>query len=331
MTLLTTIMFIYFISYLSLYHYSFITTVTLTLKLFYLPITTMFFYSYKEEIDKKYLVITLLLYITIFLLSYILGIGQDAYITEEKKEGFKGLFNSVNEFSAIIITLLPISIKYLKEKKKYILALILIILICIIFMLTGTKVILGGLAVIIIFFLIEPTKKYYKVLDKKKKVITSIILLTILIITSYLITFTTPYKNAIIQMKFFKVENILSLEGINKVIFNDRFSFIPENHQRMKNSNIYEKLFGLKQEPTRKAVEIDLLDIFYQYGIIGLIIMISIIAYYIHKVKPKGIYLLTITLFLLISETSGHVLIYPAVSIYFSLMIYFQKKELSNK
>ena len=112
--LLTTIMFIYLISYLLYYKYSIIMSVSYAFKLFYLPFTTIFFINYKDNIDNKYIAVTLFLYIILFLLCYIFNLGNVIYEEEVKKEGFKGLFNSINELSAIAIILLPLTITTLK-------------------------------------------------------------------------------------------------------------------------------------------------------------------------------------------------------------------------
>lgn len=328
--LLTTILFIYFISYLFIYKYNVLNSISLTFKLFYLPLTTLFFYNYKEHIDNKYLSITLFSYIILFLLCYIFNLSHPVYEKGVEKEGFIGLFNSINEFSAILITLLPLVLYNLSRKKKYILCIILSILISIISMLTGTKVMLLGCIITFLYFLYTPFSYFFKMKDKPGKIKTVIILILIMGGTCFLITQTRAYKNAVIQAEFFKVKNIFSLKGINKVIFNDRFSFVEKNHKNYVKAPYYQKILGLKNYEKNKSVEIDLFDVFYQYGLIGLIVIISIILYYGYKSRLKGIYLLSTLLFLLISETSGHVLIYPAVSIYLGIIIYYNKEHLKN-
>ncbi len=325
--LLTTIMFIYFTSYLLYYKYSIINSISYTFKLFYLPFTTIFFINYKGNINNKYISITNFLYILLFLLCYIFNLGDVIYEEGVKKEGFKGLFNSINELSAIVIILLPLTINNLLTKKKYILTNILIILTFIMSMLTGTKVMLGGLLLTTFYFLYKPFSLFFKSKTTKVKVIISSLILATCIGSVFLITNTTAYKNVIVQAKFFKIKNIISLEGINKVIFNDRFSFVNKNQDTYLKSSLYEKIFGLKYDINRKDVEIDLFDIFYKYGLIGLLLIISIIIYYGYKSRLKKAYLLSFILFITISETSGHILISPAVSIYLGMILYLNKKQ----
>ncbi len=329
--LLTTIMFIYFSSYLIFYKYSIIDTISYTFKLFYLPITTIFFYSYKEKIDNKYITISFILYITLFLICYIFNLGNDVYQEGVNKQGFKGLFNSINEFSAIIIILLPIILNNLSKKKKYIECSITTILVSIVSMLTGTKVMLGGVIITFLYFLYNPFINYFRKNNIYIKILIIIFINLSTILGCFIITNTTAYKNAIVQADFFKVKNIFSLNSINKVVFNDRFSFVGDNHKNYLESNDIEKILGLKYNINRKDVEIDLFDVFYKYGIVGLIIISSIVLYYGYKSKLKNAYLLSYILFLLISETSGHILIYPAVSIYLGVIIYLNKQEEKNK
>ena len=58
----------------------------------------------------------------------------------------------------------------------------------------------------------------------------AIIVITIIILGGiYLLTYTRFYKNMIVQQKFFKSYNILSLDFINKVLFNNRLTFLKDN------------------------------------------------------------------------------------------------------
>lgn len=320
-------MFIYILVYLFIYKYNISDTLSLSLRLFYLPSILLFFYSYDEKINRKYFVYLLSLYLIIYFICLIFGIGNEIYESGIKKEGFKGLFNSINEFSAIVIMLLGISINYLQEKKKYILCIIYSLIVAILSMTLGTKVILGGVIIIFLYFLYKPFKDYFIKSDLKTKIFTILLLIVITFISSFIITNTTTYKNAVVQKKFFKVNNTLSLNYVNKVIFNNRFSFVKKNHIIYSNSNIINKLFGIDKYINRKTVEIDLFDLFYTYGIIGLIIILIYIIYIGYKSKLKNFYLFMFILLLLISETSGHVLISPAVSLYLGLIIYLNNKE----
>jgi len=316
--LMTLIMFIYFCSYLILYHYSFMEAVSYTFKLFYLPIVIIFFYYYSDKIDRRYLIITLLLYLGIFILCYIFGLGDVVYEEEVKKVGFKGLFNSINEFSAIIITLFPMALDYLLEKKKYIYCVLFIFLILIISFLIGTKVILGGFLITLLFTFYKPIIKVFKRQSVIKRIV--IVMCGIFFMGGgiFLVKNSTAYKNAMVQAKFFNIKNVLSLEGINKVVFNDRLTFLEENFEFYKEQNISKKLLGIGiGEYEVKMVEIDIFDLLFRYGMIGVSLFMFIFIFRMGFQSMNIEALISSILLILISCTSGHVLFYPAVTIYF--------------
>ena len=60
---------------------------------------------------------------------------------------------SINEFSAILVGLLPIAINYFEEKKKNILLITVILLTLLCSLLIGTKILLGGVVFCIIYLI----------------------------------------------------------------------------------------------------------------------------------------------------------------------------------
>lgn len=300
------------------------------LKLFYFPITVIFFYKYENEyITEKVIMYILFSYLLIYLLSYVFGIGENIYEVATKKQGFKGLFNSMNEFSAIVISLLPITINYLKNEKKIMYIFILIILMFVTSLLNGTKVCLFGLLITLVYFLLPLIVKYFKKSSKYIKIFIIIFSVTLFFILSYLFTLTNTYKNMIVQADFFKVENKLSYNSINKVVFNDRLTTLDVNVNKYLHGTIYQKIFGIGYNNINRFVEIDIYDILFAFGIIGVILYISIIIVYLFKYKLRGDYLFSIILLFAISLTSGHVLLCPATVIYFSLILFLDKKNQS--
>lgn len=325
--LLAIMMAIYFISYLFIYQYSFYSSLSYTLKLFYLPITLLFFYYYENKVKEKYIVAVLCTYIGIFLLCYVLGLGHEVYQEGVEKVGFQGLFNSINELSAILIVLLPLSFHALQTNKKYLSCVILMIFIFLVSMLTGTKVVLLGSILTLFFFLYQPFLRFFKKQSVMRKTVVVFLILLFTGLGSFLLSHTTAFKNAMVQKNFFEVRHVFSLEGINKVVFNDRFSFIPENQESYERSPFYQKLLGVKEAEKIKDVEIDLFDIFYQYGLLGLVFIVFILIYFGYQSRLQGVYLFSYLLLFLISETSGHVLIYPAVCLYFGIILSLNQQK----
>ncbi len=296
-------------------------TVSSIFKFLYLPVSILFFKNYSLAAEKsKIETIILITYLGIYLFSYLFKIGANAYLPTDGKSGFKGLFSSINEFSAIIVCLLPIAVNYLRSKKNY--KVLIIILICssIASLLIGTKVLMGGI-IFTILYLIWNEKNFFLRQSKKIKIMVISLFVILITISGFLFTKTRTYKNMQVQQDFFKVDNIFSLEFINRVIYNDRLTFLDDNYTYYKNQNIDKKLLGISiNNNDIKMVEIDIFDILFRYGIVGIILFVSsIITINFKEIKVYD--KISMILLVIISLTSGHVLIYPAVSIYFSLAV----------
>lgn len=296
-------------------------TVSSILKFLYLPVSILFFKNYSLTIEKsKIETIILITYLGIYLFSYLFKIGANAYLPTDGKSGFKGLFSSINEFSAIIVCLLPIVVNYLRSKKNYIVLIIILICSSIASLLIGTKVLMGGI-IFTILYLIWNEKNFFLRQSKKIKIMVISLFVILITISGFLFTKTRTYKNMQVQQDFFKVDNIFSLEFINRVIYNDRLTFLNDNYTYYKNQNIDKKLLGIAiNNNDIKMVEIDIFDILFRYGIVGIILFVSsIITINFKEIKVYD--KISMILLVIISLTSGHVLIYPAVSIYFSLAV----------
>lgn len=296
-------------------------TVSSIFKFLYLPVSILFFKNYSLAAEKsKIETIILITYLGIYLFSYLFKIGANAYLPTDGKSGFKGLFSSINEFSAIIVCLLPIAVNYLRSKKNYIVLIIILICSSIASLLIGTKVLMGGI-IFTILYLMWNEKNFFLRQSKKIKIMVISLFVILITISGFLFTKTRTYKNMQVQQDFFKVDNIFSLEFINRVIYNDRLTFLDDNYTYYKNQNIDKKLLGISiNNNDIKMVEIDIFDILFRYGIVGIILFVSsIITINFKEIKVYD--KISMILLVIISLTSGHVLIYPAVSIYFSLAV----------
>ena len=304
-----------------------VTSISNVMKLYYLPITILFFVNIKNSIDNKIITYVLFIYLILFLSSYIFGFGYNNYKLSDGKQGFRGIFNSINEISAIIIGLFPLALNYLKNKSNYIISIILIVFTFLVALLTGTKVLMIGLFIIIIFIYIKSAIKIFKNMSTIKKIISIIVISIIILGGIYLLTYTRFYKNMLVQQKFFKSYNILSIDFINKVLFNNRLTFLKDNFLFYKGQKLINIIFGIGySNQSIKLVEIDIFDILFRFGIFGLIGFIVPIIYIVKKIKLDKISLFSIILLILISLTSGHVLLSPNVSIYFGYIILINNK-----
>ncbi|MDD6224554.1 MAG: O-antigen ligase family protein [bacterium] len=324
------ILFLYQFLYLK---FSFMSIASAVLKFLYLPISILYFKHYVFPIRKEKVFTTIFLtYISIFLLSYLFNIGADAYLESDGKSGFKGLFSSINEFSAILVCLLPIITFYWKQKKKWFLSIFLIVLSLGCSLLIGTKILMGGIVFTIAYLLWQEREYLFFKRTKKQKLIIVLTIGFIMVIGSFLFTKTRTYQNMKIQQDFFQVENVLSLEFMNRVVYNDRLTFLHNNLDYFKNQIGIKIILGIGLEDYDiKMVEIDIFDIAFRYGILGIIIFLSSITLSIDWQKIKKEEKVSIILLIIISLTSGHVLIYPASCIYFAVILSPERVVMKEK
>ena len=297
-------------------------TISSTLKFLYLPVSILFFKNYIFTVEKnKIESIILITYLGIYLLSYVLKIGADAYLPTDGKSGFKGLFSSINEFSAIIVCLLPIVTSYFKERKKYLILVLIILGSMAASLLMGTKVLMGGI-IFTVFYLLWQERNILLKQSRKVKVIFTLCLIIVMVMGCFMFTKTRTYQNMLVQQDFFKVDNIFSLEFVNRIVYNDRLTFLNDNFNYYKNQDTKELLLGIGiSNNDIKLVEIDIFDILFRYGILGLILFIGSISLNINWKEINKCDKISLILLIIVSLTSGHVLIYPAVSVYFALAI----------
>ena len=304
-------------------NFSIVNSISNVLKFLYLPVSILYFsnFEFKRFNRNKILTIIIFLYIVIYTFSYITGIGSNVYIKKVGKRGFKGVFTSINEFSAILAGLLPIVSVYLKNNKKNILLILLFIGVLFCSLLIGTKVLLGGIILTILYLLYLDRNKLFIERTKLQKILIILLAVVTLIMTIFIVSKTRTYQNMLVQQKFFKVKNVLSYDFLNYVVFNNRLTFLNMNFNLYSKTNILGYLLGIGINTYQvKMVEIDLFDILFRYGIIGLIVFL----YPLIKINYKKLTSeekLALIIFILISLTSGHVLFYPSVCIYIGLIL----------
>jgi len=128
---------------------------------------------------------------------------------------------------------------------------------------------------------------------------------------------------------------------IINLIFSSRDIYFMRKLTAWNQSNILDKIFGMglsyefNDKITQKLIEIDFVDIFFCYGIVGFIIYFGLIIYLIWKfiiyffknfesfVNDYTIYTyyITIALSILISCVAGHILGAPSVSLLLAIVI----------
>ena len=304
------------------------------LTIFYLPVIIIF--MNKADINKKYfnskiIMITYLIYLNLIIIPYLFKYGNYANDFYEGKNGFYGLFYGGNEISNILVIMLPLVIEYLVRKKSYFLISLTFIELLLCIYLVGTKTLILGCIIVSIYFLIKYLRPVYKKLEKKKKYLIWTFLILLVIGSILILPKMAVTKNIIRAINYygFNLSNIFSLNGLDKLVFSGRLEILNKVNNLYLHSPLINILMGLGKSyvNTFKGIEIDIFDIFFSIGIIGILIFGYLCFKNIKDTKLKGIYLFTFILSIMISLVTGHVLNMPNVSIYIGLLFVLNKQE----
>lgn len=329
---------IYFIAYLGIQslilNNDFSNSLNSILTIFYLP--SIIIFLNKVNIDKKYfnlkiVMFTYLIYLNLIIVPYLFKYGNYANNFYEGKNGFYGLFYGGNEISNILVIMLPLVIEYLVQEKNYFLISLTFIELLLCIYLVGTKTLILGSIIISIYFLFKYLRPVYKSLDNKKKYSLWTLLILLIIGTIILLPKMAVTKNIIRAINYygFNLNNIFSLNGLDKLIFSSRLEALGKVSNLYLNSPLINILMGLGKSYVNifKGIEIDIFDIFFSIGIIGILVYGYLCFKNIKDVKLKGIYLFTFVLSIMISLVTGHILNTPNVSIYVGLLFCLNKQE----
>ncbi len=329
---------IYFIAYLGIQslilNNDFSNSLNSILTIFYLP--SIIIFLNKVNIDKKYfnlkiVMFTYLIYLNFIIVPYLFKYGNYANNFYEGKNGFYGLFYGGNEISNILVIMLPLVIEYLVQEKSYFLIGLTFIELLLCIYLVGTKTLILGSIIISIYFLFKYLRPAYKSLDNKKKYPLWTLLILLIIGTIILLPKMAVTKNIIRAINYygFNLNNIFSLNGLDKLIFSSRLEALGKVSNLYLNSPLINILMGLGKSyvNTFKGIEIDIFDIFFSIGIIGILVYGYLCFKNIKAAKLKGIYLFTLILSIMISLVTGHILNTPNVSIYVGLLFCLNKQE----
>ena len=337
-----------------------LTELTFLFKLIYFPICFMGLLCFFDDNYIKENTITgifkysLVIYVLLLIIPTIFGISYTTYPMHLK--GYIGLFYAGNEIANIMVILFPFAYLFI-NKSKY--SFLIIFPIILVMMMIGTKVAtIGCLIITILSLIFSVIKNKFRINKVVIKCFSIFVFALFISINSYAVYNYNYIKNNVYNDESkeiiiddnnkAKVEEIQGYLNIfydkNKLtkiirplvsgrdmllantisIYNDLdndsniwFGIGFSNTERVNNTNV------------ARLVEIDICDLYFHFGIIGLLISLFpfIIVGYLFivnfsKIKFNSIYLLFI-LFLVIgvSTFSGHILLAPAVSIYLVLLL----------
>ncbi len=295
----------------------------------------------ENKLVHKILIIGSITYGVLLLIPLISGTGFNSY-RWNNFFGNNGWFFSANEVGTITVLLLSSMAYFLLPDKKCRVIIAGLILVSIAFI--GTKVSLAGMFLMVVLIII------FLIIKWKKK---ALIMSSLLIVMAVLAGMFSPtvsnigMSSKIIAMDEEETRDIRRLEefiddekliDMIKLVLNGREDFFVTNLYVYNHSNVVNKFMGIGWTDweeidytyERKLIEIDYLDIFIHYGIIGFIVYFMPLIYlfiYIVKYKKKKTYyfwynVMVFLIGILISSMAGHVLSAPAVSIYLVLILY---------
>lgn len=315
------------------------------IKVIYFPILLISLYSIKGEIKiSKMILFTVLFFYLIFIfVPTLFNIGYKTY--EITKVGTLGFFNSANEVGGIISILTPVLFYILTTSKKNYLKGILLIMYVIVILMMGTKtpllifLLTLGLSIIYLFI------SYIKQKEYKKIFFSSLITLIGIIALLGIIPQTNFYKNIKTHLKFLKIKDVTEViekeEYIDHFIFSQRLTFLKKEKKIYQKANNYQKLFGigyLENGKETKRIEMDYFDIYYSHGIVGFILISTVIIFILYKLIKVKIpltyenYMMKTSLLyiFLLSFFTGHIITAPSVSLVAStiiIMLFPKEKE----
>lgn len=302
-------------------------------QIFYLPLVILFFQLYEnKKINLSLIFKVYLIYLNFIIVPYFLHIGVYASEYYPGKSGYYGLFNGGNEISAVILAMLPWIVHYLSNNRNVFLKIFTAIETIFCIYLIGTKTILLGSIIVLLYFLIPKIFKIFKK-DVLKNILISILIATILLILIIIVVPSMPlYKNILLALKFFNVNSLtdfLKIEVIDNIIFSGRLNILENINEIYCNSQFITYIFGLGETTllNLKLIEIDIFDIFYSIGILGIFIYLMIMIKGIKKAKLKSIYLFSFILLIFVSLFTGHILTSTCVSIYLGLNFILTKNN----
>lgn len=303
-----------------------------------------------EEIVQRGITLNLIFISIIMALATITNTGHRSYGMLAKK-GHSGWFFSANEISAILALGFGILLIYILNKKSTKEKIIWtpIILIVAWSMLTiGTKV---GLFALLILLIISVFISFIEWFVKKQNAV-NIIILAFVLTSSVLYIPNSPVGNNL-NITFSKPEasngDVSELpkgpknvqkpkSSVPKQALSGRDQFLKNTLEDFKEAPLSQKLLGMgpggNYKERLKLIEMDFLDWFFAYGVIGFIILFSPIMLYLLVIIKRMFQLrfkqLNSTLFIVglevglalgIALLAGHIFLNPASGIYFAILL----------
>lgn len=305
---------------------------------FYFPYVLSFLLVlYRQNrfvVHRKYLVFLLFLYLFFLVVPSLLGWGFYSYA--HSKLGNIGWFYSTNEIGGILAILGPFLFFFLKDKNWFFRVFGILFYLLGIWVL-GTKVpMIAFLLMLFCFFgvfyhKLFLNKEWKKIIFSTCGTVICTVLLTLAILHS------SFYNNIKVHLNFLginQVQDLFTFHHIDHFVFSERLSFWNDTHEIYSSSPLVMKVMGIgvgilgEVNPnSMKMIEMDYLDIFYHYGIWGILLFLFPFLFFFHKEKFQMDEKISITLLFLLALFSGHILVAPSVCVLVALVFIPKKSE----
>lgn len=304
-----------------------------SLRVFYLPIMFVIFYTIlkeqKKSINSKYYLVALLIYACVIIFGAITNTAFNSYL--ETKVGTSGYFNAANEIGGIVAILLPFVFNYVFHCINYKKILyFFIILIAIVIL--GTKTPFISLVICTVYYI-------GRTINKKNMLRAILISSGVILILGLVFVRTPAYKNIKIHLRHLEIDTVMDFierpELFDHFMFGSRLRMLGINNEIYNKSPINNIMLGMGYTKNVKLVEMDFYDIFHRQGLVGFVIYMGSILYIVLG-NIKNInknHILAIVLIVLVAYMVGHVLTAPAVSTFvmFVLCGFIFKKEVKHE
>ncbi|MCQ6278670.1 O-antigen ligase family protein [Bacillus sp. EB600] len=323
------------------------------------------FKSVEKELLKSkilnYIVYAMTIIGIVMVIAAVTGTSYQSY--EGGKAGYIGWFYAGNELSAILAMGFPIIVLTALKKSKWYWIPVFLVIFSLLSL--GTKV--GYLTILLVLCigLIFSLLNNFGVPNKEFKKIPYVnILLTFFFLLG--VIFYTPFspiaKNMDIQMSWLGINknidqpkaeknhekkevNHVTDAQVQNLVFSGREKFLHDQKNYFSHAPVSQKLFGMgyggNYKTNPKMVEMDFHDLFFSFGIIGSLIfiapllffliraLINIFSHFRRNFHYENIFIgLAIILGVGIAYMAGHVLTAPGVSIYLAVLVSFLNSKL---
>jgi len=333
--------------------------ISLLVKYVYFIMMTLFFLYYIKERNLK--LSSLKVPIKIVLISLVLAsVTNTAMLSYSSSGGLgtSGWYFSANELGALLTMFYPVSI-YLffhhEDGKKY--ESIYVVLNGIFLLMLGTKVGLLGFALVTGFYVL-----YRLLFIKKYSYKNGLIIVILLLVSASLMWNELPcIRNINAKYEYIQLPDELKQDEPDMIVeeeditdemiysgrnrYQDKMNSLKQEEKQMNTTSkyLYNKFVGkiYLQNNNVFIIERDFHDIYYIFGILGLLLVIYLILIVflrniircIFKINNIKFMLLAMSTVLVVAIAfiSGHTIISPMVSFYLAIILGFTNRELRNK